>query len=275
MDMKKFFTIIAIACAAVSCGEQDWADYPSYFDNENYAPNGFPYGNNTLVCTNPVTISELKAKYESAITTNKSVAIEGGGQIVAKVGGNDIEGNLFKEIYIQDNTGGISLRIDEYSMYAYLPVSEEIMIDLDGMYIGGYGTNPQLGVLYNGSVGRMSKMFWADHFRIITAADGSVKPKEIRSMSDFTRDDICKVVTIKNVSFVDADGKIAYSDGVSNYTNRSVKELTSKFVVRTSSYADFAKTPLPKGKVDLTGILTVYNGTWQLLIRSMKDVKEL
>lgn len=273
--MKKFFIIIAIACAAASCGEQDWADQPSYFNNENYAPHGFPYGNNSLVCTNQMTISELKSKYESAITSNKTIAIEGGGQIVGKIAGNDIGGNLFKEIYIQDNTGGISLRIDEYSLYAYLPVSEEIMIDLDGMYIGGYGTNPQLGTLYNNSVGRMSQIFWANHFRIITAADGSVKPKEIYSMSDFTRDDICKVVTIKNVSFVDADGKTAYSDGVSNYTNRTVNELTSKFVVRTSSYADFAKTPLPKGKVDLTGILTVYNGTWQLLIRSEKDVKPL
>ncbi|MBP5683526.1 MAG: hypothetical protein J6X05_09835 [Bacteroidales bacterium] len=273
--MKKFFIIMAIACAAASCGEQDWADQPSYFDNENYAPHGFPYGNNSLVCTNQMTISELKSKYESAITSNKTIAIEGGGQIVGKIAGNDIGGNLFKEIYIQDNTGGISLRIDEYSLYAYLPVSEEIMIDLDGMYIGGYGTNPQLGTLYNNSVGRMSQIFWSEHFRIITAADGSVKPKEIYSMSDFTRDDICKVVTIKNVSFVDADGKTAYSDGVSNYTNRSVNELTSKFVVRTSSYADFAKTPLPKGKVDLTGILTVYNSTWQLLIRSEKDVKPL
>ena len=273
--MKKFFIIMAIACAAASCGEQDWADQPSYFDNENYAPHGFPYGNNSLVCTNQMTISELKSKYESAITSNKTIAIEGGGQIVGKIAGNDIGGNLFKEIYIQDNTGGISLRIDEYSLYAYLPVSEEIMIDLDGMYIGGYGTNPQLGTLYNNSVGRMSQIFWSEHFRIITAADGSVKPKEIYSMSDFTRDDICKVVTIKNVSFVDADGKTAYSDGVSNYTNRSVNELTSKFVVRTSSYADFAKTPLPKGKVNLTGILTVYNSTWQLLIRSEKDVKPL
>lgn len=273
--MKKFFIIIAIACAAASCGEQDWADQPSYFNNENYAPHGFPYGNNSLVCTNQMTISELKSKYESAITSNKTIAIEGGGQIVGKIAGNDIGGNLFKEIYIQDNTGGISLRIDEYSLCAYLPVSEEIMIDLDGMYIGGYGTNPQLGTLYNNSVGRMSQIFWANHFRIITAADGSVKPKEIYSMSDFTRDDICKVVTIKNVSFVDADGKTAYSDGVSNYTNRTVNELTSKFVVRTSSYADFAKTPLPKGKVDLTGILTIYNGTWQLLIRSEKDVKPL
>jgi DNA/RNA endonuclease YhcR with UshA esterase domain len=273
--MKKFFIIIAIACAAASCGEQDWADQPSYFNNENYAPHGFPYGNNSLVCTNQMTISELKSKYESAITSNKTIAIEGGGQIVGKIAGNDIGGNLFKEIYIQDNTGGISLRIDEYSLYAYLPVSEEIMIDLDGMYIGGYGTNPQLGTLYNNSVGRMSQIFWSNHFRIITAADGSVKPKEIYSMSDFTRDDICKVVTIKNVSFVDADGKTAYSDGVSNYTNRTVNELTSKFVVRTSSYADFAKTPLPKDKVDLTGILTIYNGTWQLLIRSEKDVKPL
>lgn len=273
--MKKILTIIAIACAMISCGEQSWDDQPSYFENENYAPHGFPYGNNSLVCTNQMTIGELRAKYENAITSNKSTAIEGGGQIVGKIAGNDIGGNIFKEIYIQDNTGGISLRIDEYSLYAYLPVSEEIMIDLDGMYIGGYGTNPQLGVLYNGGVGRMSEMFWSKHFRIITAADGSVKPKEIRSMSDFSREDLCKVVTIKNVSFVDADGTTAYSDGVSNYTNRAVNEFSNKFIVRTSSYANFAKTPLPKGKLDLTGILTVYNGTWQLLIRSEKDVKIL
>ena len=57
--MKKFFIIMAIACAAASCGEQDWADQPSYFDNENYAPHGFPYGNNSLVCTNQMTISDL------------------------------------------------------------------------------------------------------------------------------------------------------------------------------------------------------------------------
>ncbi len=273
--MKKLIAILAIATTVVACGEKDWADYPSYFDNENYAPNGFPCGNNTLVCTNLRTIQELKTQYEDAISSGKPQAIEGGGQLLVKIGGNDIEGNLFKEIYVQDNTGGIAIRIDEYSLFSYLPVSEEIMIDLDGMYIGGYGTLPQLGTIYNNSVGRISSISWQEHFRIITAADNQLTPKEIYSASDFSTDDLCKPVTIRNVSFVDADGKLAYSDGVSNYTNRKVNEFTNKFVVRTSSYADFAKTPMPKGKVDLTGILTIYNGTWQLLIRSIADVKEL
>lgn len=273
--MKKLIAILAIATTAFSCGEKDWADQPSYFGNENYAPNGFPFGNNTLTCTNLRTIKELKTKYEKAISSNSPQFITGGGQLLVKVGGNDIEGNLFKEIYVQDHTGGIAIRIDEYSLFSYLPVSEEILIDLDGMYIGGYGTLPQLGTLYNGSVGRISSTSWTEHFRIISAADNQITPKEIYSLSDFSIDDLCKPVTIKNVTFVDADGKLAYSDGVSNYTNRKVNEIPKNFVVRTSSYADFAKTPMPQGKVDLSGILTIYKGTWQLLIRSIEDVKEL
>ncbi len=269
--MKKILIILITALSISSCGEKDWSDTPSFLDDMSSAHYAYPYGNNTLVCTNQITVKQLLDKHQAAISSGKTEQIDGG-QIVVKVGGNDISGNLYKEIYVQDNSGGIAVRIDEYSLYSYLPVSEEIMIDLTGMYIGGYGTLPQLGTLYNGSTGRVSNVFWADHFRIITPPDGSLAPKEINSANDFTQNDICRLVTIKNVSFADADGVVAYNDG-SNYTNRKLNEFGNNFVVRTSSYADFAKTPLPQGKLDITGILTVYNGTWQLLIRSGKDVK--
>ena len=94
-----------------------------------------------------------------------------------------------------------------------------------------------------------------------------------------------KLYTIKNISFRDANGVniFAMDPETSNVgdaktqrllggcINRNIKE-TSKFVVRTSQYADFAAMPLPQGKGDITGIMTIYNGTWQMLIRKYSDV---
>jgi hypothetical protein len=45
-------------------------------------------------------------------------------------------------------------------------------------------------------------------------------------------------------------------------------------VVRTSTYADFANKTLPQGEVDITGIFTRYNDTWQVLIREESDIVE-
>jgi hypothetical protein len=65
------------------------------------------------------------------------------------------------------------------------------------------------------------------------------------------------------------------SKDAANCVNRSLQGISSnQLVVRTSTYADFAKMPLPQGEVDITGIFTRYNNTWQILIRQVSDVVE-
>ena len=49
---------------------------------------------------------------------------------------------------------------------------------------------------------------------------------------------------------------------------------TTAIVVRTSTYADFAGTVMPEGKVDITGIFTRYRDTWQILMRQDGDFKQ-
>ena len=39
-----------------------------------------------------------------------------------------------------------------------------------------------------------------------------------------------------------------------------------------SGYADFAAMPLPKGRVDITGIIKRYNNSWEVIIRDINDV---
>ena len=57
-----------------------------------------------------------------------------------------------------------------------------------------------------------------------------------------------------------------------NCANRAI-EGHSDIVVRTSTYADFAAMPMPTGRVDITGIFTRYNNTWQILLRTDKDIE--
>ncbi|MBQ5541046.1 MAG: hypothetical protein IIU03_12525, partial [Bacteroidales bacterium] len=61
--MKKFFTILTVAATLFSCGEKDWDVDDDYFTN----PEHFPYGNNTLVCQNIISIKNLKEKYADVI----------------------------------------------------------------------------------------------------------------------------------------------------------------------------------------------------------------
>ena len=82
---------------------------------------------------------------------------------------------------------------------------------------------------------------------------------------------LCDLVKINNVQFEDYEG-LTYAEGTTN-TNRSLVSCDGEsIIVRTSGYASFAGELLPAGRGSLTSIVSVYNTTWQLLIRNTSDV---
>ena len=86
-------------------------------------------------------------------------------------------------------------------------------------------------------------------------------------------------MTIRGVKFQGANGKKVFAadkdKDAANSVNRALQGISSnQLVVRTSTYADFANMPLPQGEVDITGIFTRYNNTWQVLIREESDIVE-
>ena len=211
-------------------------------------------------------------------------------QIKGWVSGNDIGGNLYKQFCLQDATRGIIIAVNQGGISGYLPLGQEILVDLKGLYIGGYRKQPELGAPYNGSsIGRMSKDIWAQHFKVLKNIN-DVKADEIKPVDfdeDFRKDlngNCAKLVTIKNVTFTDADGKNVFAPQGESNTNRQMKQdgkdLGSNIVVRTSSYADFAGEKLPYDETkkqpipcNITGIATRYNSTWQILIRNASDIE--
>lgn len=275
-----YLLIFALACTLFSsCMNGDW-DEPDF--------NGAaPYGNNSLTEQNVITIAELIKKYPNVFaSTDQNKQIDEDIMIKGRITGNDVGGNIYKQVTLQDNTAAIIIAINEGGLNGYLAEGSEILVDLKGLYIGGYRKQPEIGAPYNGtSIGRMQKDIWAKHFKILGSPDASlIQPVDFFSTikDDKKMEATCaKLVILKDVTFKEADGKSTFSTGTStgNAVNQELDGYGSKVVIRTSTYADFAAITLPydnvakkKLKCDITGIATRYNSTWQILIRKTSDI---
>lgn len=272
-----YLLIFALACTLFSsCMNGDW-DEPDF--------NGAaPYGNNSLTEQNVITIAELIKKYPNVFaSTDQNKQIDEDIMIKGRITGNDVGGNIYKQVTLQDNTAAIIIAINEGGLNGYLAEGSEILVDLKGLYIGGYRKQPEIGAPYNGSsIGRMQKDIWAKHFKILGSPDASlIQPVDFNTIKKEMDANCAKLVTLKDVTFKEADGKSTFSTGTStgNAVNQELDDYGSKVVIRTSTYADFAAITLPydtvakkKLKCDITGIATRYNSTWQILIRKTSDI---
>lgn len=294
--IKFLVAALLLGGIAASCMDDDWND-PT---GENA-----PFGNNNIVeeTSKIVTIKELKAKtvdkFEASVA-NGLVEITEDWQLKARVTGNDIQGNIYNEVTVEDESGeGLLICIQKGGLYGFLPVGQEILVNLKGLYIGLYGNNVQIGMPYTNSSGRtfpsrMAFNIWNEHFKILGTADASkVQPEEfdVTKLKDvaYIKSHRGKLMTLKNVEMAKADGKLAWAPeadkDAGNGVSRTVKingKAQSLMVVRSSSYADFAAKAMPTGKVNLTGIFTVYatnpskyGYTWQILLRSDSDIEEV
>ena len=276
--MKKQLYIIALLAGTftlASCMDGDWD-----------VPEGIPYGNNELETGTTVTIAELQNTYASTISSDNYKQITEDLWLRCVINGNDYGDNLYKQISVQDETGGIIIGINGSDQGAFMPVGQKLLISLKGLYIGGYGNQAQLGGLYNGGLGRMELSDWKKHVRLIM--DGSSDALAFGTMKVDTIDfDASKtmaqqagrVVRLSGVT-ISRDGTpiIAPDDGsvslVSNCVNRTLSggNAGSKCVLRTSTYAAFKGVAIPTTPVELYGIATIYRGTWQILARTQSDL---
>ena len=291
---------LVMGLGLTSCMDDDWK-----------APSGDTpaYGNNTLQEKNVISIDSLKTKY--GITKdmiNDTVRIDDGIQIKGVVTGNDAEGNIYNEIALQDETGGILVCIAQGGLCGQIQVGQEILIDLGGLYIGAYRSQPQIGVPYTSTStsgaksvypSRIARAEWQTRFKLIGKPDAKklvAKEFDYESLKG-NETELYKyagcLVKATGVGFAKADGKTTYapkSEGASTGYGvmRAFKNMTTgkdyttnEFGVRTSCYSDFAAEKLPEGKLTVTGILTCYksqkkyNATAQILMRQQSDVQQM
>ena len=125
MNFKKYIhSLLAVAIALAgssalsSCSED--LDYP---------PLGYP----TSDLKANMTILELKDKYWQPNTDNYCTLVEQnelGEDIVisGRVIGNDITGNIYQQLIIQDETAAVTISVTKSDIYKSFPVGEEVFV---------------------------------------------------------------------------------------------------------------------------------------------------
>ncbi|WP_308225653.1 DUF5689 domain-containing protein [uncultured Prevotella sp.] len=304
----KYLKLALLALVAVfattSCMDDDWKDPNSETS---------PYGNNSIQETNVVSIAELKNTYgpKQKDEINDTVRIADGTQIKGIVTGNDVEGNIYNQISIQDESDkpGIIISVAQGGLSGQLQIGQEVLINVGGLYYGTYRSQPQLGVAYHDSSkdqnypSRISRADWQNRFKVIGKPDASkIKVQVFSTNPDASKGELnvadlldadvaykyagC-LVTLKGVEFAMGDGKttLAPEDegktlgyGVTRYF-KGYEKTNKQIGIRTSCYAEFAANLVPQGVVDVTGVLSCYkssakyNHTVQLALRRLSDIK--
>lgn len=222
-----------------------------------------------------ITISELRT--QNAAAADKAPIIITQDQVLkAVITGNDESGNIFKKIYLQDETGAIEMEVDQSSVYNYYPVGQTVYVDLNGLSISVYGDEQQLGH----PEGYLFRTPWED-FEKHVSKDGWANPENAKPV---VIDDIStinaapdnykfKLVQFTGVTFQNGGkGIFAPEDG---YGEENITDSHGNTImIRTSNYASFAGNKLPEGKGNVTGILGRFRGTWQLTLRTANDVSD-
>ena len=288
MKKIKFIALAFLALTLGSCMGDGYADP----DLTEKVP-ASPWGNNSLREKNVISIADLKTQFATVINSDNGYKqIEKDMMIKAVVTGNDVSGNIYNQVSVQDASGAIIIAINGSGLSGYLPVGQEILVNLKGLYIGSYKKLPQIGgvntKLSDGSLGmgKIERAIWNEHFKILNPgeADAStVVPEEfdLTKLTDepYMNANVGKLMTLKKVKFASANGTNVWAPDDTNTSLELIDAETGKrinknnLVVRNSGYSKFANEVVPQGVFDITGIFTRYNNTWQIVLRSTDDLK--
>lgn len=275
--MKKITSILLVGLVLLSLG------VTSCMNDFDTPVTGNAYGNNSINENRTTTIANLKAKYASVISANGLQAVEEATRIVGVIVGDDESGNIYKQLIIRDESGAIIIGINTTGIYAGCPVGQKVVIDCKGLYVGGYGQQAQIGSIYNGSIGRMDSFIWQEHVRILNKPQlwyEELKPIDFTGalLKSYDKTEAPLLVTFKNVTISEADGTSIFApdaeaDGGNGVNRTLVLDDNSTLTFRTSAYANFANEVMPTGSINVTGILSRYNSSWQIVTRTYNDIQ--
>ena len=138
--MRKYIiTFLAAVSAICSCKE-----FEPVFTNNYDKPDEFRYYEEKdiidmgLSCK---TIAEIKEMYRAKGKFNVSEKIYVKGQVIS----SDSTGNFYKSLYLQDETGGIELRLGKYNLCNEYKQNQWIYVSLNDLTIGAYNGSIQIG----------------------------------------------------------------------------------------------------------------------------------
>lgn len=193
--------------------------------------------------------------------------------------GNDISGNIYKKIFLQDATAGIDIEIEMTNNCHKYPVGQRLVIELKGLAFGRYSGQPQIAARGDNATARLYEVECDKHFYRKGYASAANLPQPILlNIGDIQfrpRHYVGRLIRIDSVYFEDG-GETFASSSDNSASNRNLVDMNgNKLVCRNSTKALFANDIMPKGFVNVQGILGIYvssETTPQLYFRDINDI---
>ena len=216
-----------------------------------------------------MTISDLKGMH--SVGSNAS-SIPSGRIIKGIVSSDDRSGNIYQTMYLQDDTGGIAVRVRSTDLGTRYPPGTRMYINCDGLAIGDYNGLIQIGVLSSGSIERIESEDMSSHL-IKGPLEGIVSPKDI-SLTNLSTEDVGLRVRLSDLEFIDAEVGNDYAEaGEGGSRNRIMQDCNgNQILMRNSDFSDFAGQSLPDGNGSVVAVLSIFMNDYQLFINETSDV---
>ena len=259
-------------CTVMSCVKDDDYELP---DNKKVLP---------AFAGKVVSFSDVASRTTTSIKNySADEAIEG------YVISSDEGGNFYKKIYIQneDKTQALSVALDKSGIYTEYPIGAKVQLRLKGLTTQLNNAITEVGYkIYKNeksgreSVGSMAEAIYKTHLYDMGGERKTLASlaKEVTSIETVKNDaHVGQLITLKGVHFPnEVVGKTMYDKnkdlgGATNYKLTDANGKTIDF--RTSSYAKFKDEKVPSGTLDVTGVLSKFNTSWQFMVSNYADIK--
>ncbi len=171
---------------------------------------------------------------------------------------DETDGNVYKNIYMQDHTGAVNVRmLSGGGVYQ----GDSVRIYLKGTILSQYN-----GVLQIDSVD-------VDKNIIKQSTNNNFAPETI-SIDLITSLKESELIQINDVQFIKPEVGQTFADGEELVSlDRILEDVDGNTIkVRTSGYAAFADEMIPEGSGSIVCIVSHFNGEVQLLIRSFSEI---
>ena len=223
-----------------------------------------------------LSIAELKTRFNASV----SQEVDSDWTIYGIITANDKSGNFYKQITIEDETGGITVNIDATNLHVKYPVGRKLYVKLKGLYYGFDAMLPQIGGKPDnqGIVGRITGAKVDDHL-IRANFPNPVPTTHFAGLSMLHQTNVNmlnRLVLIDELQVVEEDTAKTFAllPSVSSGTSITLQDCEGrKIFLRTSAYSDFQSVKLPNGSGTVKGIYTVFNNIPQLIIRDTFDIE--
>jgi hypothetical protein len=176
---------------------------------------------------------------------------------------DETTGNLYKEAYIQDATGGLYIRFTSSSgMY----IGDSVRINLNGGSIQEY-----TGMLQINNLDPDNNVVKIENEKFITP-----EVTVLDSLLDISKLDYFqgRLIQLNKVEFVCDEMGNTFADAINQSSEDRILSdtLGNTVIVRSSGYANFAGTTLPTGGGSLVAVVSEYNGAIQLILRDPAEL---